>query len=94
MGDGDEVCQFGFEDGVEVFGCADGDKAVGICEVRKDTDLVGVFELQKPKGVRKMSLGEKERVGVSYLCSDSHDCLAIESLLGWMWFCRKKKADW
>jgi hypothetical protein len=44
--DGNEVCKFGFEDGVEVLGCADSDKAVGVGEICEDTDFVGIFELR------------------------------------------------
>ncbi len=40
-----QVCKFGFEDGVEVLGGADGDKAVAVGEVGKDADFIGVFEL-------------------------------------------------
>ena len=42
---GNEICEFRFKDGVEVFGCADGDEAIAIGEICKDTNFIGVFKL-------------------------------------------------
>ena len=36
--------KLGFEDAVEVLGCADGDQGVGVCEGGEDADFVGVLE--------------------------------------------------
>jgi len=41
VADGDYILQFGFEDGVEVFGGANGDEGVGVCEGGEDADSVG-----------------------------------------------------
>lgn len=38
VADGDYVLELGFEDGVEVFGGADGDEGVGVCEGGEDAD--------------------------------------------------------
>lgn len=35
---GNDVLEFGLEDGVEVFGGAEGDEGVGVCEGREDAD--------------------------------------------------------
>ena len=43
--EGDEVGEFGFEDGVEDGGGAEGEEAVGVGEVGEDADFVGVLEL-------------------------------------------------
>lgn len=43
--EGDEVAEFGFEDGVECRGGVEGDEAVGVCEGAEDAYFVGVLEL-------------------------------------------------
>ena len=43
--DWDDVSKFGLEDGEEVCRAVDGDEAVGVCELGKDADFGGVFEL-------------------------------------------------
>ena len=42
VADGNHVLELGFEDGVEVFACADGDEGVGVCERGEDADSVGI----------------------------------------------------
>lgn len=42
-----EVCEFGFENGVEILGCADGDQTIAVGEICEDTDFVGVFKLHE-----------------------------------------------
>ena len=40
VADGDDVLELGLEDAVEVFGCAQGDEGVGVCEGCEDADSV------------------------------------------------------
>ena len=43
--EGDQVGEFGFEDGVEDGGGAEGEETVGVGEVSEHADFVGVLEL-------------------------------------------------
>lgn len=72
VGDGDEVGQLGFEDGVEILRGADGDEAVGVGQVGEDADLVGVFKLLVGVVLVEVAVGVKQ--GGAYLCSHRHDC--------------------
>lgn len=59
---GDVVRQLGLEDGVEVLRAADGDEAVGVCQVGEYADVVVVFELAadghgEEGGERRMGCG-------------------------------------
>ena len=44
------LIQFGFKDRIEVGRSADGDEAVGVCELREDSDFVVVLEMGSNHG--------------------------------------------
>jgi len=83
VADGDYVLELGFEDAVEVFGGADGDEGVGICEGGEDADSAGVVSTARAVS-RDIVLRLCLLVGVLKGCSYSHDGW---SMLGFAWAC-------
>ena len=75
MDEGDEVCEFGLEDGVEVCGGAQGDEAVGVCEGGEDADSAGLLvEIRCARGAHLL-------VAVLKHGSNCHDCDCFVDLL-------------
>lgn len=83
VADGDHVLQLGLEDRVEVFGSADGDEGVGVCEGGEDADSVAALLIYRSSlevlyHAMRVFLcaygGVLLLVGVFKRCADSHDC--------------------